>query len=207
MIPFKKLLLLTKGRVGAATGIRSYFMLAVCTSFAPCKEIRVKTALDSGFKAVDSGFQVLDFGCLWNLDFGLFQSLAVFRIYSLKWTPDSKALASRFHKQKCPGFQSITIHGETSWYSPDNKLCRVMSFTTQDLLFIGNNRSRLGNKHYSSPSNLRATIRWVIWSTSCSQGWSSVPPQNSINELIIWKMHPLVVPVFGVIFKSAFLHV
>ena len=71
MIPFKKLLLLTKGRVGAATGIRSYFMLAVCTSFAPCKEIRVKTALNSGFKAVDSGFQVLDFGCLWNLDFGL----------------------------------------------------------------------------------------------------------------------------------------
>ena len=71
MIPFKKLLLLTKGRVRAATGIRSYFMLAVCTSFAPCKEIRVKTALDSGFQAVDSGFQVLDFGCLWNLDFGL----------------------------------------------------------------------------------------------------------------------------------------
>ena len=70
LIPFKKLLLLTKGRVRAATGIRSYFMLAVCTSFAPCKEIRVKTALDSGFKAVDSGFQVLDFGCLWNLDSG-----------------------------------------------------------------------------------------------------------------------------------------
>ena len=46
-------------------------MLAVCTSFAPCKEIRVKKALDSGFQAVDSGFQVLDFGCLWNLDSGL----------------------------------------------------------------------------------------------------------------------------------------
>ena len=71
MIPFNKLLLLTKGRVRAATGIRSYFMLAVCTSFAPCKEIRVKTDLNSGFQAVDSGFQVLDFGCLWNLDFGL----------------------------------------------------------------------------------------------------------------------------------------
>ena len=31
-------------------------------------------------------------------------------------------------------------------------------------------------------------------------------PQDSINELIIWKMNPLVVPVTSVKFKSAFLH-
>ena len=30
--------------------------------------------------------------------------------------------------------------------------------------------------------------------------------QDSINELIIWKMNPLVVPVTGVKFKAAFLH-
>ena len=32
-------------------------------------------------------------------------------------------------------------------------------------------------------------------------------PQDSINELIIWKMNPLVVPVTGVKFKAAFMHV
>ena len=31
-------------------------------------------------------------------------------------------------------------------------------------------------------------------------------PQDSISELIIWKMKPLVVPVTGVKFKAAFLH-
>ena len=31
-------------------------------------------------------------------------------------------------------------------------------------------------------------------------------PQDSINELIIWKMKPLVVPVTSVKFKSEFLH-
>ena len=31
-------------------------------------------------------------------------------------------------------------------------------------------------------------------------------PQDSINELIIWKMNPLVVPVTGVKLKAAFLH-
>ena len=31
-------------------------------------------------------------------------------------------------------------------------------------------------------------------------------PQDSINELIIWKTNPLVVPVTGVKFKAAFLH-
>ena len=31
-------------------------------------------------------------------------------------------------------------------------------------------------------------------------------PQDSINELIIWKMNPLVVPVTGVKFKSELLH-
>ena len=31
-------------------------------------------------------------------------------------------------------------------------------------------------------------------------------PQDSISELIIWKMNPLVVPVTGVKFKAAFLH-
>ena len=31
-------------------------------------------------------------------------------------------------------------------------------------------------------------------------------PQDSINELIIWKMNPLVVPVTGVKFKAVFLH-
>ena len=31
-------------------------------------------------------------------------------------------------------------------------------------------------------------------------------PQDYINELIIWKMNPLVVPVTGVKFKAAFLH-
>ena len=31
-------------------------------------------------------------------------------------------------------------------------------------------------------------------------------PQNSINELIIWKMNSLVVPVTDVKFKAAFLH-
>ena len=31
-------------------------------------------------------------------------------------------------------------------------------------------------------------------------------PQDSINELIIRKMNPLVVPVTGVKFKAAFLH-
>ena len=32
-------------------------------------------------------------------------------------------------------------------------------------------------------------------------------PQDSNNELIIWKMNPLVVPVTGVKFKSELLHV
>ena len=31
-------------------------------------------------------------------------------------------------------------------------------------------------------------------------------PQDSISELIIWKMNPLVVPVTDVKFKAAFLH-
>ena len=31
-------------------------------------------------------------------------------------------------------------------------------------------------------------------------------PQDSINELIIWKMNLLVVPITSVKFKSAFLH-
>ena len=31
-------------------------------------------------------------------------------------------------------------------------------------------------------------------------------PQDSINEFIIWKMDPLVVPVTGVKFKAVFLH-
>ena len=31
-------------------------------------------------------------------------------------------------------------------------------------------------------------------------------PQDSINEFIIWKMNPLVVPVTGVKFKAVFLH-
>ena len=31
-------------------------------------------------------------------------------------------------------------------------------------------------------------------------------PQDSINELIIWKMNPLVVPVTSVKLKSALLH-
>ena len=31
-------------------------------------------------------------------------------------------------------------------------------------------------------------------------------PQDSISELIIWKMNPLDVPVTGVKFKAAFLH-
>ena len=31
-------------------------------------------------------------------------------------------------------------------------------------------------------------------------------PQDSISELIIWKMNPLVVPITGVKFKAAFLH-
>ena len=31
-------------------------------------------------------------------------------------------------------------------------------------------------------------------------------PQDSINELIIWKINPLVVPVTKVKLKSAFLH-
>ena len=31
-------------------------------------------------------------------------------------------------------------------------------------------------------------------------------PQDSINELIIWKMKPLVVPVTSFKFKSEFLH-
>ena len=31
-------------------------------------------------------------------------------------------------------------------------------------------------------------------------------PQDSISELIIWKMNPLVVPVTGVKFKASFLH-
>ena len=30
-------------------------------------------------------------------------------------------------------------------------------------------------------------------------------PQDSISELIIWKMNPLVVPITGVKFKAAFL--
>ena len=32
-------------------------------------------------------------------------------------------------------------------------------------------------------------------------------PQDSISELIIWKINPLVVPVTGVKFKAVFLHV
>ena len=38
-------------------------------------------------------------------------------------------------------------------------------------------------------------------------GRSSLPQKDSINELIIWnKKNPLVVPVTGVKFKSAFLY-
>ena len=41
--------------------------------------------------------------------------------------------------------------------------------------------------------------------THYGQGRSSArTPQDSINELIIWKMNPLVVPVTGVKFNSAF---
>ena len=46
----------------------------------------------------------------------------------------------------------------------------------------------------------------VILKEHYSQTKSSVPPQDSVSELIIWKMNPLVVPVTGVKFKVAFLH-
>ena len=46
----------------------------------------------------------------------------------------------------------------------------------------------------------------ISFTTFYSQTKSSVPPQDSISELIIWKMKPLVVPVTGVKFKAAFLH-
>ena len=32
-------------------------------------------------------------------------------------------------------------------------------------------------------------------------------PQDSINELIVWKMNPLVIPITGVKFKSELLYV
>ena len=38
------------------------------------------------------------------------------------------------------------------------------------------------------------------------QAYPPPPPQDSIKELIIWKMNPLVVSVTSVKFKSAFLH-
>ena len=42
----------------------------------------------------------------------------------------------------------------------------------------------------------------VVFTAKARQAY----PQDSINELIIWKMYPYVIPVTGVKFKSAFLH-
>ena len=50
---------------------------------------------------------------------------------------------------------------------------------------------------------------WMALATTLkyySQGRSRVPAKGSINELIIWKMNPLVVPITSVKFKSAILH-
>ena len=59
--------------------------------------------------------------------------------------------------------------------------------------------------------NWREIERLEIWTENIfntaviifdSQGRSSIPPR--LNQLIIWKMNPLVVPVTGVEFNSAF---
>ena len=48
--------------------------------------------------------------------------------------------------------------------------------------------------------------KW-LWVPGCLQSNQvKRTPQDSVNELIIWKMNPLVVPVTGVKFKVAFLH-
>ena len=61
-----------------------------------------KTVLDSGLHAVDSGFQLVDSSLFqWNLDSG-FRIPILSRIPdSLSCIPDSKALDSRFLKEKC----------------------------------------------------------------------------------------------------------
>ena len=57
--------------------------------------------------------------------------------------------------------------------------------------------------------NHNTSISWVV---SCiitellQSNQVKRTPQDSISELIIWKMNPLVVPVTGVKFKAAFLH-
>ena len=47
---------------------------------------------------------------------------------------------------------------------------------------------------------------WTEIKVSLTAKAGQAYPQDSVHELIIWKMKPLVVPVTGVKFTSAFLH-
>ena len=64
--------------------------------YSPCKAVWT-VDFDSGFQAGDSGFQALD---------SLYFSLVGGILNSFSWIPDSKAIDSRFFKQKFPRFQS-----------------------------------------------------------------------------------------------------
>ena len=71
-------------------------------------------------------------------------------------------------------------------------LCRQVNSVLKSLL------STLTNTQISSGST---TCNNVLQSNQVKR-----TPQDSINELIISEMNPLVVPVTGVKFKAAFLH-
>ena len=75
------------------------------------------------------------------------------------------------------------------WNHEQNILC-----LTKEVLYM---RKRI-------KENLFGIFQWAL--KYYSQNRSSAPPQDSINELIIWKMNLLVVPVTNVKFKSELLH-
>ena len=60
---------------------------------------------------------------------------------------------------------------------------------------------------FSKPMlNLKLTLFRSWLTLSITIKGDQAYPQNSINELIIWKISPLVVAATGVKFKSTFLH-
>ena len=75
------------------------------------------------------------------------------------------------------------------WNHEQNILC-----LTTEVLYM---RKRM-------KENLFGIFQWAL--KYYRQNRSSAPPQDSINELIIWKINLLVVPVTNVKFKSELLH-
>ena len=58
---------------------------------------------------------------------------------------------------------------------------------------------------FHAPFKKPETVGMFVFTNKTGQAYPP-PPQDSINELIIWKMNPLVVPVTSVKFNSELLH-